>query len=101
MLEFPSMFLGGTPSNTPGLYSLMNYADLKGGTWYPMGGMIEITKAFTNLSLELGVEHINNIEIKKLIIDKSKIVEAKSSNGKIFKSDFSFVALNILLFKII
>ena len=29
MLEFPSMFLGGTPSNTPGLYSLMNYADLK------------------------------------------------------------------------
>ena len=88
MLEFPSMFLGGTPSNTPGLYSLMNYADLKGGTWYPMGGMIEITKAFTNLSLELGVEHINNIEIKKLIIDKSMIVEAKSSNGKIFKSDF-------------
>ena len=42
-----------------------------------MGGMIEITKAFTNLSLELGVEHINNIEIKKLIIDKSKIVEKK------------------------
>ena len=36
ILEFPSMFLGGSPNNTPALYSLMNYADIINGTWYPM-----------------------------------------------------------------
>ena len=35
LLEFPILFLGATPKNTPALYSLMNYADIKGGTWYP------------------------------------------------------------------
>ena len=87
MLEFPSMFLGGTPKNTPGLYSLMNYADIKGGTWYPKGGMIEISKAFSKLSIELGVKHINNVEIDNLKIDNGKIIQASSKSGKLFKSD--------------
>ncbi len=39
MMEFPILFLGARPENTPALYSLMNYADIKGGTWYPEGGM--------------------------------------------------------------
>ena len=55
MLEFPSMFLGGTPNNTPALYSLMNYADIVGGTWYPDGGMVEVSNGFGKLSKELGV----------------------------------------------
>ncbi|MEO5996818.1 MAG: FAD-dependent oxidoreductase, partial [Chitinophagaceae bacterium] len=39
ILEFPVLFLGALPKNTPALYSLMNYADMIGGTWYPQGGM--------------------------------------------------------------
>jgi phytoene desaturase len=35
LMEFPVLFLGALPENTPALYSLMNYADIKGGTWYP------------------------------------------------------------------
>ena len=88
MLEFPSMFLGGTPDNTPALYSLMNYADIKGGTWYPKGGMFQITKAFATLSKELGVKHINDTEIKKLEINNNGIIKkALSSNGNEYKSD--------------
>ncbi len=37
MMEFPVLFLGALPQDTPALYSLMNYADMKGGTWYPQG----------------------------------------------------------------
>ena len=87
MLEFPSMFLGGTPKNTPGLYSLMNYADIKGGTWYPKGGMIEISKAFSKLSKDLGVKHLNNIEINNFNIVNGEIIEASSISGELFKSD--------------
>ncbi|MGF1564049.1 MAG: phytoene desaturase family protein [Flavobacteriales bacterium] len=56
LLEFPVLFLGAKPENTPALYSLMNYADTKLGTWYPMGGMHEIVKAMVALAEEKGVE---------------------------------------------
>ena len=42
LMEFPVLFLGALPENTPALYSLMNYADIKGGTWYPRGGMYSV-----------------------------------------------------------
>jgi len=32
LMEFPVLFLGALPEETPALYSLMNYADIKGGT---------------------------------------------------------------------
>jgi phytoene desaturase len=54
-LEFPVLFLGAKPSKTPALYSLMNYADIELGTWYPMGGMHEIIKAMEKVAIEQGV----------------------------------------------
>ena len=44
LLEFPVLFLGALPENTPALYSLMNYADIKLGTWYPQEGMYKIVE---------------------------------------------------------
>lgn len=55
LLEFPVLFLGAKPQNTPSLYSLMNYADIVLGTWYPMGGMHEIVKAMVSAAENLGV----------------------------------------------
>ena len=54
LLEFPVLFLGATPSNTPALYSLMNYADMALGTWYPQGGMYAVVEAFHQLAVEQG-----------------------------------------------
>jgi phytoene desaturase len=56
LLEFPVLFLGATPERTPALYSLMNYADIKLGTWYPQGGMYAVVDAMVTLARELGVE---------------------------------------------
>ncbi len=103
LLEFPSMFLGGSPLNTPALYSLMNYADIVGGTWYPMGGMYRISESFEKLSLELGVKHIKNEEISSFKINNNSIDFAQSIHSKIYKSDvflsgaeYPFVQLNLL-----
>lgn len=35
LIEFPVLFLGAMPKDTPALYSLMNYSGLKQGTFYP------------------------------------------------------------------
>ena len=63
LLEFPVLFLGATPEDTPALYSLMNYADLSLGTWYPLGGMHKIVEAFEKIALELGVNILCNEEV--------------------------------------
>jgi phytoene desaturase len=68
LMEFPVLFLGALPENTPALYSLMNYADIKGGTWYPEGGMYTVVDAMYKLALELGVNFYFNEEAKEIII---------------------------------
>ncbi|MEQ8470729.1 MAG: phytoene desaturase family protein [Marinoscillum sp.] len=56
LLEFPVLFLGSTPENTPALYSLMNYADISLGTWYPKGGMYKVVEGMVSLAESLGVK---------------------------------------------
>lgn len=63
LLEFPVLFLGAKPQQTPSLYSLMNYADIVLGTWYPKGGMNEIVKAMVGLGEELGVNYITSANV--------------------------------------
>ncbi len=50
LMEFPVLFLGATPEQTPALYSLMNYAGLKLGTWYPQGGFGKVIDAFMSIA---------------------------------------------------
>lgn len=68
LLEFPVLFLGERPSHTPALYSLMNYADIALGTWYPQGGMYKIVEAMEKIAIDLGVKIYVNQEVKKIEI---------------------------------
>ncbi len=66
LLEFPILFLGALSKNTPALYSLMNYADMSLGTWYPMGGMFKVIEAFKTIALKQGVDIKTNHEVLKV-----------------------------------
>ena len=65
LLEFPVLFLGATPQNTPAMYSMMNYADMVLGTWYPQGGMVNIVDAMVAVAKELGVRFEFNSEVTR------------------------------------
>lgn len=69
MMEFPVLFLGALPQNTPALYSLMNYADIKLGTWYPKGGMYKIVEGMYSLAKELGVKFYFNCNVTGIQVD--------------------------------
>lgn len=61
LLEFPVLFLGAKPSNTPAFYNFMNYADLGLGTWYPKGGMYAVVAGMKRLAEEYGVQfHVSS-----------------------------------------
>ena len=72
MMEFPVLFLGALPQNTPALYSLMNYADIKLGTWYPQGGMYKIVEAMFSLAKELGVKFCFDCDVSNIEVDNNK-----------------------------
>lgn len=72
LMEFPVLFLGATPENTPALYSLMNYAGLKLGTWYPDGGFGEVVNGMKKVCESLGVKfHLDNPVNELKIINKN------------------------------
>lgn len=86
IVEFPVLFLGATPENTPAMYSLMNYAEMALGTWYPMGGMHEIVKAMVSLAQEKGVKILLNQTVHKIEIVDKKAQRVVTDTG-IFETD--------------
>ena len=86
LIEFPTLFLGAMPNRTPALYSLMNYADICLGTWYPEGGMNKIIEAFEKIAIEQGVqiEKNNNVEHFNFI---NKNIDSVKTKNKTYASD--------------
>ena len=81
IMEFPVLFLGALPQNTPALYSLMNYADMSMGTWYPQGGMHKIIEAMVKVAKEQGVKFRTKAEVKGFKYSGNKIVGVLTKTG--------------------
>jgi len=100
IIEFPVLFLGAMPKETPALYSLMNYADLKLGTWYPMGGMHKIIEGMVKLAEEKGVKFKFD-EAAEHISSEGKL-HIKTSKGEytpdyiIGGADYAHIEQNLL-----
>lgn len=86
ILEFPVLFLGAKPSDTPSFYSFMNYADFGLGTWHPKTGMFDVVRGMESLALELGVTFETNANIEKIIVE-NKTAVAIQVNGTVITSD--------------
>ena len=83
ILEFPVLFLGAKPSNTPSFYSFMNYADFGLGTWHPKNGMFDVVKAMQSLALELGVTFEFNANVNKIVVENSAAVALIVNNSRV------------------
>ena len=102
LMEFPVLFLGAQPQKTPAMYSLMNYAGLKLGTWYPMGGFGAVVDAMRQVAEEAGVhmhmnsgvDHIsvNNGQAKGLQINGSQF----DVDSIVATADYSYVEQTLL-----
>ena len=102
LMEFPVLFLGALPRNTPALYSLMNYADIKGGTWYPYGGMYSVVKGMHQLALELGVTFYFDEAVKEIIVQDGEVIDIVTSRTDyrpdvvISSADYHFTETKLL-----
>ncbi|PIV94618.1 MAG: phytoene desaturase, partial [Flavobacteriaceae bacterium CG17_big_fil_post_rev_8_21_14_2_50_33_15] len=86
ILEFPVLFLGAKPSDTPSFYSFMNYADFGLGTFHPKKGMYQVILAIESLAKELGVKIKTESPIEKIMVENGQ-AKGIVSNGKTYLSD--------------
>ena len=86
ILEFPVLFLGAKPSDTPSFYSFMNFADFGLGTWHPKNGMYSVILAMEKLAKELGVEITTNANIEKINITNG-VADGIVVNGETIHGD--------------
>ena len=86
ILQFPVLFLGAKPENTPAFYNFMNYADFGLGTWHPDRGMYSIVEGMVALAKELGVSFTANAPVNKIEVENG---QAKGIwvNGKFIPAD--------------
>ena len=102
LLEFPVLFLGAMPKDTPALYSLMNYAGLKVGTFYPMGGFGKVVDAFEKIAKEQGVTIHTSQNVQKLEISSNRKMNVMSNDkssdfdGVIASADYHHVEQSLL-----
>jgi phytoene desaturase len=87
ILEFPVLFLGAKPSNTPSFYNFMNHADFNLGTWHPKGGMYKVVEAMVSLGRELGVEYHIDSSVGDIEIDATGKAKGVFINNEFIPSD--------------
>jgi phytoene desaturase len=73
IIEFPVLFLGAMPKDTPALYSLMNFSGLNQGTFYPMGGFGQVANAFKQIAEKTGVTFKTSHQVSQLEVHSGKI----------------------------
>ena len=86
ILEFPVLFLGAKPGNTPLFYSFMNYADFCMGTWYAKGGMISVVNGMIELARELGVQFHTQANVSAINVNEKGKVSSIYVNGEIIST---------------
>ena len=87
ILEFPVLFLGAKPQDTPALYSFMNWADFGLGTWHPVGGMYEVVQGMVSLAKSLGVKFETNANVEEICVSEQGEVMGLEVNGYFIASD--------------
>ncbi|SRX55555.1 NAD(P)/FAD-dependent oxidoreductase [Aequorivita sp. CIP111184] len=83
ILEFPVLFLGAKPSNTPAFYSFMNYADFGLGTFHPKKGMYSVIEGMKTLAEEFGVKIMTNQNVEKINVENGKATSLNINGEKI------------------
>lgn len=82
-LEFPALFLGAKPDDTPSFYRFMNHADIGLGTWHIRGGMARLVGALGQLAQSLGVEMVTECPAREIVVEGSRVRGVTTPRGLI------------------
>lgn len=84
---FQAKYLGMSPWETPGAFSILSYIEHAYGVYHIKGGINQLTKAMAKVNEELGVEIRLNSGVKEIKTKNRKIEGLVLENGEMIKAD--------------
>lgn len=102
VLNFPAVFLGASPYETPSMYHLMTHIDMNVGVFYPQGGLYKIIEAIEALAIKHGVEIHTNSPVSKIEVEAEVAKGIRVGNARyeadvvIANADLHFVETQLL-----
>ncbi len=81
LVEWPVLFLGASAKETSAMYSLMSYADMALGTWYPMGGMHRIIEGMVRVATDLGAELHLGERVRRITVERGRATGVETDSG--------------------
>jgi phytoene desaturase len=85
--SFQSLYLGLSPFESPAIYSLLPYAEIAGGLYFPRGGMHAIPRALARLAEELGVRFRYDADVVHLQREGRRVRGAVLADGTCLRAD--------------
>lgn len=82
-LSFHSMFLGLSPFEAPAMYSLITYADLALGMWYPRGGIYRLVEDMVDMARERGVVFRLNEPVEEIDVRAGRVTGVRTDSGRL------------------
>lgn len=87
VLEYPAVFLGGSPYDAPSLYHLMSHLDLDDGVLYPRGGFSEIIRAIARLAEARGAEIRTGARVERILTTGRTATGVRLADGTVLAAD--------------
>jgi phytoene desaturase len=85
--SFHSMFLGLSPFESLAMYSMITYADLVGGMYYPLGGIYSIIEDMARIAAETGVQIRTEAAVEEILIENGRAVGVRLASGEELRAD--------------
>ena len=80
--SFHSMFLGLSPYDALAMYSLITYADLALGMWYPVGGIYSIVEDMVSLAKEMNIQIRTDAPVEEICIEADRVRGVRLKSGE-------------------
>jgi phytoene desaturase (3,4-didehydrolycopene-forming) len=89
VFTFGSMYMGMSPFDAPGTYSLLQYTELAEGVWYPVGGFHRVVEALVEIGKRFGVEYRLATGVEAILLDQegSRAKGVRLENGEVLEAD--------------
>jgi phytoene desaturase len=75
------MYLGGSPYELPGLFSILAYGEMAYGLWLPEGGIYALVEAVERLARELGIRIFTGHRVRRIVSRKGRVTGVELEDG--------------------
>lgn len=87
LMQYPLVFLGSNPYNTPAIYNIMSHIDFNLGVYYPVGGIYEIVRTLQKIAEKDGAKFRMNSNVQKILVKNGCAVGVTLENGNELRAD--------------